>query len=287
MLYYAIALGSAIIPRLPLWACYTMADGAGSIAYVTAFSARANIQRNLAVVMGCPEASISVRIAAWRAFRNNAKNWVDTLRLGSVSKEEIEHRLTVPNWPAFVESADSGEGLLLLCMHLGNIDLVGQLIAARGYKLTVPVEEMGDRRLFDRAQALRQQLGIDTVPLAQAPRKALTALKRGEVVAVLCDRRIGTAGVDVTFFGRNTTVSKGPAWMARKSKARVLIGYGVRSSSDKFAGYVHGPLELQRTDDEDADIKKNTQTIMAALESCIAQFPEQWVMFAPVWDGHG
>ena len=283
VLYVALSLGSWIIPRLPKWLVRAMAQGAGAIGYVVAKGPRHNIQDNLAVVMRMPSSSATVRWNALLAFQNNARNWCDTLRLEATSRRDIESIVNVEGWERLQRCLTLGNGVILLGLHLGNFDIVGQIVAARGLTMTVPVEEMEPAALFRRIQTLRQSLGINTVPLSAGPRPLLAALKRNEIVGILCDRNTSDSGVAVRFFGRTAIVSKGPAWLASLSDAPVLMGVGIRQSDDRFRGFVSGPLPIKRSGNRREDHRANAQTVISAAESWIGQYPDQWLMFANVW----
>jgi KDO2-lipid IV(A) lauroyltransferase len=283
VLFLALTVGSWIVVRIPKRVMYALAAATGSIAYVVAVRPRRNVQNNLAHVTGASPTSLTVRSAALRAFQNNAKNWCDTLRLVKTSREDIEKSLHVEGWEKIEAALGQGQGLILVGLHLGNIDIVGQIVAARGLKFTVPVETMKPPALFRRVQRLRQMFGIKTVPLSAGPRPLLAALHRNEVVGVMCDRNIGGSGVEIEFFGRPATVSKGPAWLAGLSNAPVLMGVGIRRPDNGFAGFVTGPLDIVRTGDRHADHLANAQTIMTTAESLIKRHPDQWLMFAEVW----
>lgn len=254
------------------------------LAYTFSFRARRAVQNNLAVVVSSPPTSTTVRRTALRAFQYNSKNWIDSLRLGTISKEEIERRVTVEGWDLLEDAMNSKRGVILIGMHVGNIDIVGQILAARGYPITVPVEPVRPESLFLRTQKLRQSLGIRTIIATNSARALLRDLKEGRVVGITADRNLATGGIAVDFFGQTATVSKAPAWLVTYSSAPVFVGTGVRQADESFAGRVE-PLDVSRTGNRAKDLELNAQLIISAAESRIHEHPEQWCMFVPVWNG--
>lgn len=204
------------------------------------------------------------------------------LRLGSVHPEEIERRVEVEGWENLDRAADEGLGVILVGLHLGNTDVVGQIVAARGHEMTVPVEPVRPESLFRRTQALRQSLGIRTVPAATSTRVLLSALKAGGVVGIMADRNITQTGLRLAFFGQPALISKGPAWLARRSGSPVLIGTGIRLPGGRFRGAIQR-LSFQQTEDAAADYVANTRTMLRAAECRIRQHLDQWSMFISVW----
>jgi KDO2-lipid IV(A) lauroyltransferase len=259
-----------------------MASAAGTLAYLVSFGARRAIQDNLSVVLSRPPSSPTVRRTALAAFHNNSKNWVDSLRLASTSKSEVERRVHVEGWEIFEQAVREGKGVVLIGMHLGNIDVVGQIIAARGYPITVPVERMKPEELFRRTQALRQSLGIRTVPADGSGRELVRALRAGQVVGILADRNTGGSGSEVEFFGRPTHVSRGPAWLASRLDAAVLVGVGIRGPGGTFKAKVEA-VPVERSGDPAALPDINARIIIRCVEARVREHPEQWCMFANVW----
>ena len=49
--------------------------------------------------------------------------------------------------------------------------------------------------------------------------------------------------------------------------------------------YVDGnpPMSMVRTGDTEADADTNLRRILAEIEDFIRQWPDQWMMFVPVW----
>jgi lauroyl/myristoyl acyltransferase len=52
----------------------------------------------------------------------------------------------------------------------------------------------------------------------------------------------------------------------------------------RYQGLVAPPLALQHTRDSEADDRENARRLAATMESFISRFPDQWLVFAPVWE---
>lgn len=281
--YLSISLGSWLVTRLSLKNAYRLGAVLGILGYVLSATARRNIQGNLAVVFGRQTRDVIVRWTALRAFMNNGQNWIDSLRLEKTTAAELESRVRLDHWDVVETATSEGKGVIVLGMHLGNVDLVGQLIAARGYQVTIPVEVVKPEALFRKMQRLRQRFGIHAIDASRSGRQLLRSLKAEHITAIMVDRNLSTSGVRVRLFGRETTVSKGAAWLVSKSDAPVLIGTGIRRRDGSFDVAVLR-LPVRRTGNLQADEHANAQIIMNASEALIRQHPNQWAMFAPVWE---
>lgn len=282
-LYVALRCAHALLPYLPLSLAYLLADLAGLVAFAVVPSARRSICQNLSVVTGKSAGSRAVRRLARDAFANDAKNWVDTMRIRRVSDQEIRQAVEIEGWDRLESALAAGKGLILVTMHLGNYDLVGQVITARGHRLTIPVERMQPEALFHLLTQERRSKGIDVVPIKEAPRAMLRALRAGEIVALAGDRNVAGRTVDVEFFGRPTALPRGAVSLARRTGAPIVVGAGVRLPSRLFHGYVSEPIDIVKTTDAESDDLENAQRLARVMESFVARFPGQWLVFTRVW----
>lgn len=283
LLYGLLLLAARVLPLIPLRWAYRLADLAGLLAFYLVPPARRGICANLAVVTGLPEGSAAVRGLARKAFANDAKNWIDTLRIRRVRHGEVERSLRLEGWERVVEALQAGKGAIIVTMHLGNFDLVGQVVTERGYRLVVPVERMRPAVLFRRLTEARESRGIKLVPTRQAPREMLHTLRDGGIVGLAGDRGPAKGSVMVSLCGRPARLPRAAAALARRTGAPVLLGVGIRQDDGTYLGFVRGPLEMVRTDQAERDERINVQRIAHAMEEFLQRFPEQWLAFSPVW----
>jgi KDO2-lipid IV(A) lauroyltransferase len=283
-LYLALRLAALLLPLLPFRVASALASVAGWCAYLLFPIPRRQISRNLSIVLGAPASSPLVRRAARTAFQNDARNWVDTLRIGRIQLEDIERALEIEpgGWERLVAAHEEGNGVILVTLHLGNYDLVGQLLALRGYALTVPVEHMRPPALYDFLTRERRSQGINTVPVEQAPRALLRAIRAGEMVAIAGDRAAAGRRVEVQLFGHTAALPRGPVSLARRTGAPVIVACGVRRDGG-YRGIVSDQVPIQRTGDAEADDRENAQRLAGVFEDVISRFPDQWLMFDNPW----
>ena len=282
-LYLALRLASPVVPRLPLQLCYGVATFIGNCAYLLLPGPRAAIRANLARVMNMPRESDEVKTKARQAFQNDAKNWIDTLRISTVSDEDIVNSLEVEGWQHLEAAIRGGQGVIMVAMHLGNFDLVGQYLAIRGGRLTIPVERMQPERLFAFLLERRRSKGINVVPMDQGPREMLKALKAAEIVAVMTDRNVAGRGISVEFFGAETLLPRAPVSLARHSAAPLLVCGAVRMPGAKFLGFVSAPVATVHSSNSARDDRDNLRRLASIMEQYVGRFPEQWLMFTPLW----
>ncbi len=279
LLYVLLRLVAWLLPRVPDELAYGVAGMVGQAAYYVMRSARHAILGNLSIVMALPPTHRVVRKAARNAFGNDAKNWVDTLRIRGATEQVLRERVKVDGWENLDHALREGKGAILLGLHLGNFDLVGQILMERGYGLTVPVERMKPEYLFRFVTEGRRSLGMNLVPIDRAPRELPRAIRAGKVVGLFGDRNVAGKAVCVNFFGKPALLPRGAVALARLTGAPILLAYGIRLSGETFHGFVGTPIWVAR----DADDTEEVSRLVPAMEHAIDSFPDQWLAFQPVW----
>jgi KDO2-lipid IV(A) lauroyltransferase len=87
--------------------------------------------------------------------------------------------------------------------------------------------------------------------------------------------------VPVRLFGDWTTLPAGPATLAARTSALILPVVARRLDGGTYEPYMYEPIEV--ADTSPAAIGQATQDIADALEHMIAEAPEQWYTFKPMW----
>jgi KDO2-lipid IV(A) lauroyltransferase len=282
-LYLGLRAAALVLPALPARAGYALASFFGTCAYLLFPIPRRALAENLSHVLHAPSGSRAVQRAVRHAFQNDARNWVDTLRITRLTPTQILGAVEVDGWENLEAATAEGRGVVLATIHLGNFDLVGQVLAARGYRVTVPVERMTPEPLFRFLLKLRTSQGIRAIEARRAPRQMLSALKRGELVGVAADRGVGGKEVEVEFFGQRARVPRGAISLARHTGAPLVLGVGVRIAPGRFRGFVTEPMHLSRGQGG-ADEEEMARRLAHLMEHFILRYPDQWLMFSRVWE---
>lgn len=287
-LYVALRLAGALLPLVPLRLAYALATLAGALAYRLLRGPRRAIEGNLAVVLGAAPSSREVQRAGQQAFAYDAMNWVDTLRIGRLSRQQVRDLIEVQGWEHLEGALLEHKGVILVTLHLGNFDFVGQIFAARGIRLIMPVEHMQPEKLFAMLAEQRASQGIRVVPVERAAWEMARALKAGDVVGIAGDRAVAGQTLAVEFFGRPAALPAGAVSLAARTGAPLLLAIGLRrpphgttlGPKAGYLGVISPPLSLTHARDATAE---NLRVLARAMEDVIRRYPEQWLVFTPVW----
>jgi phosphatidylinositol dimannoside acyltransferase len=229
---------------------------------------------------------IRLRRSVQEAFDSYTRYWLESFRLPHLSAGVVERGLNIDGYHHVTDALEQGNGVILALPHLGGWEWAGRRMVDLGHGLTVVVEEIDPPELFEWFTELRRDLGMNVVPLgSSAAKEVLAALKRNDIVCLLCDRDIQRTGVEVEFFGERTTIPAGPATLALRTGAPLLpTAVYFTDRTDGHLGVVRPPISLHRSDEGmRADVQRVSQDLVVELEHLIRRAPQQWHLFQPNW----
>jgi KDO2-lipid IV(A) lauroyltransferase len=219
-----------------------------------------------------------------QAFDSYARYWMESFRLSHTDRAALEAGMSWEGVGHVEDGLAAGNGVIMALPHLGGWDFGGAWFATAGYPATVVVETLEPPELFEWFADFRRSLGLTVVPHGpQAGTAVLGALRRNELVGLVCDRDLERNGIDVEFFGERTTLPAGPATLALRTGA-VLLPTAVYFEGSGHHGIVRPPIDTTRSGDGlRADVARITQVLAHELEALIRRAPEQWHLLQPNW----
>lgn len=261
----------------------------GSLGYWPFGIRRGVVEKHL--IQAFPERDLAwVRRTARLAYAHLGREMMAMLRLARASREEVLASTEVAGFDALRAAIEDGRGAIVVTGHLGNWEIGGASLAARGIPLDV-VAQRQTNPLFDRMVVeARERLGMRVIERTQAPRLALRALREGRAVAFVADQDARRAGVFVPFFGQLASTPRGPAVMALRTGAPVFLATCVRMG-DGYRGEIRqiphpaggGTGPGVRGAGADAAILELTAAFTRGLEEAVRANPEQYFWHHRRW----
>jgi Kdo2-lipid IVA lauroyltransferase/acyltransferase len=217
-------------------------------------------------------------------YRHLGREVVAMLRLSRLDRKGVLAATEIDDavWQTYLEALEEGRGAILATGHYGNWEMAAAAVAARGHPIEAIVKRQSNRLVDERIEAARRALGIETVDMREAPRRIPRALAAGRTIGIVADQDARRAGVFVPFFGVPASTHRGPALFALRLNAP-LFGAVARRLPDGRYRVVAERLEVERTDDLEADVTRLTTALARHLEKEIREDPAQYFWLHKRW----
>jgi KDO2-lipid IV(A) lauroyltransferase len=281
--YAALRGAVAAMERLSFERAGVLGEHIGQLGYAPLKIRRAVVEKQLTAVF--PEKSPDeVERIARAAYGHLGRTTIETAVLPSYSRSEILDLFEdVHGWSIVEERLARGKGLIVVTGHLGNWELGGAYLAARGLPIDAVARHMNNP-LFDRyLTATRQRIGMTVVHDDQAVKRVPRSLRSGRAVAFLVDQgAVGLASSWVPFFGRYAKTPRGPAVFALRLGAPIVFGVALRQPSGRYA-LTFEPIDVEDTGDRESDVDRIVTEYTATLERWVRRAPEQYLWHHRRW----
>lgn len=272
--------------RLPLPVLYRIMAVVAWAAYYLAARARRSVWDNLRHVMPPGTPKREMRKAARQVFRNVALYYADTAHLPWTDIDDFFHRRLVIHGleEHLMPAVASGRGVIMMSAHFGNPELAVQALTVVGvhvFALTEPLRPPSLSRLMDRFRASK---GHSFAPVSVASvKRVIKTLRSGGVVALMADRDIEGPRALLPFCGHDAYMPTGPMEVALRTGAVVVPSFSRRRNRYIIEAYMEEPLELERTGDLEADVRRNALRFLERFERRLRAEPGQWAVLEAVW----
>ena len=281
--YYALRGAVAALDRLSISRAAAVGEWLGALGYRPIGVRRAVVERQVrAAFPGLGEADVQ-RIAR-ESYESLGRTTIETAVLPAFSREQVIAMFSrVDGWDIVERAMAAGRGVLFVTGHLGNWELAGSFMAARG----IPIEAVARRMqnpLFDRyLTETRKRIGMAVIHDADAVRRVPRAMRENHAVAFLVDQgAVGLASTWVPFFGRYAKTPRGPAVFALRLGAPVIFGAALRQPDGRYVlGFEE--VKVQPTGDREADVDRIVAEYTATLERWIRRAPGQYFWHHRRW----
>jgi len=281
--YYGIRGSVAALRRLSFRRASAIGERIGVLGYRPFGIRRAVVERQVgAAFPGLTEPEVA-RIAR-ASYASLGRTTIETALLPTYSREEvIELVERTDGWEHVEQALALGRGLMVVTGHLGNWELGGSYVAARGIPLEAVARRM-ENPLFDAyLNETRRRIGMTVIHDADAVRRVPRAMREDHAVAFLVDQgAVGLASTWVPFFGRYAKTPRGPAVFALRLKTPLLFACSLRQPDGRFVIHFE-PVPIETTGTLDADVDRIVASYTSTLERWVRRAPEQYFWHHRRW----
>jgi KDO2-lipid IV(A) lauroyltransferase len=152
-------------------------------------------------------------------------------------------------------------------------------------------EKLSNQKITYWFTDLRADFGIEVVLATgstEVMRSLEAALAANKAVALLSDRDLKGRGVQVRFFGEDTTLPPGPATLSIRTGAPLLPVASYYDGDNGYRVVVRPAIPIPEEGTRSEKVRQMTQALAVEMESLIRAAPEQWHLVQPNWPSdHG
>jgi KDO2-lipid IV(A) lauroyltransferase len=255
----------------------------GTFGYMVSARYRRVADKNLRLAYGDAMTEAERRRIIRRVFQNFGSAMFEFLKVPSMSADEVRRMVPVSqeHFDHVNAALARGKGVILISAHIGNWELLARRGAMEGYKLAVVVRQSPDDGLNEVTDYIRESGGYEVYARGDSAKTVLKRLHSGGVIAILPDQK--SEDVFVPFFGRLTGTVAGPAVLALKTGAPIVMMFCLRSPDGAYIIESAPDVDITPTGDLDADRTRVMADVTAAIEDVIRRYPDQWLWVHDRW----
>ncbi|NJN51283.1 MAG: hypothetical protein HC809_05395 [Gammaproteobacteria bacterium] len=265
-----------MIGRLPLSFGYAIADALTPLHYHLFRRRRSAVLANLRVA-DPGRSALEQRATARRIMRSYNRTVFEFFRLPRIAADDLEHAIEMIGLEHVERARQGGRGVIVTSCHIGNWELGAVQLARHGYPVTAVAGNQFGRWLGADVRAAKERLAVSTVAPEDGFRKLWRALARNEVVALMVDGDIFSAGSYCDFLGQRTPWPAGPGVLSARTGAPIVSAYCERLAPGKFRIRFEAPLRT------DATASELNATVATTSGDHVSTHLDQWCIFRRLW----
>jgi len=179
----------------------------------------------------------------------------------------------------------NGRGVILFTGHVGAWELTSFGLSLFGRPLSFLVRRIDNSKVETLVERARTRLGNRTIDKRSAAREMLQVLQTGGTLGILVDLNTQEReGLFVDFFGVKASTTFLVAKLALRTGAVVLPVFAPWDQQNgRFIVKIDEPLTLDRTNDEEEDVHRLTQSFTLIVENYVRRYPDQWLWIHRRW----
>jgi KDO2-lipid IV(A) lauroyltransferase len=274
--YYAMRATIAALRALPWNIACKIGERLGELGYRPLGIRKRVVEKQVAAAF--PELNHDAVVdLARESYRHLGRAFIETALLDAVGRQGVLDLVElVQGWEIVEDVMAKGRGAVLVTGHIGNWELAGAYVAARGIPLDAIVRGMANPLFDTYVNKARDAVGMTVVHDQDAVRRTPRSLRAGRAVAFVADQGVlGLASTYVPFFGRPAKTPRGAAVFALRFEVPVIFVVALRQPNGRFRVVVER-IEARRTGNMDRDVDAIVASFTQHLEKRVRAVPAQY-----------
>jgi len=274
--YYAMRATIGALRALPWEMACKMGERLGELGYRPLGIRKRVVEKQIAAAF--PELNHDAVVdLARESYRHLGRTFIETALLDSLGRQGVLDLVElVQGWEIVDDVMSKGRGAVMVTGHIGNWELAGAYVAARGIPLDAIARGMANP-LFDAyVNKAREAVGMTVVHDRDAVRRTPRSLRAGRAVAFVADQGVlGLASTYVPFFGRPAKTPRGAAVFALRFEVPVIFVVALRQPNGRYRIIVER-IEARRSGNMDRDVDAIVASFTEHLEKWVRAVPAQY-----------
>jgi KDO2-lipid IV(A) lauroyltransferase len=264
---------------LPLRFSYFLAQGIGYLGFHVFRFRRDIVMENLQIAFGLEMNERQRTELAARSYQQIAMTFLE-LMIAPRFRKQIRQILLPEYRQLFQVFLRQGRGLVVVSGHLGNWEFQGAAVpAGLEEPFTVAAVQQSNPHINHFITARRNAMGMQVAGTKEAMKLLVRALRNQQAIGMVADQSAAPrVAVFVDFFGKIAATMPGPAQLALKYGAPMVVCAAVRIGPGRFKMLAQ-EVEIKPED----TIETLTQRHVKILEGFIRQYPEQYYWLHKRW----
>ncbi|KOY85130.1 hypothetical protein AD998_02255 [bacterium 336/3] len=265
---------------LPLSILYLMADFLYFLAFYVIGYRKEVVWQNLKNAFP-NKTDKELKIIQKDFYKHLAEVFIETLKILSISKKELEKRFVVRNIEILKERLDEGKTVLVLTAHLFNWEWLSLITSLKQpYSVHFVYQELSSKFFDNLMLKIRTHFGGQPLKMQNILKDVLQNHNQARIVALLADQSPAGNEKDhwTDFLNQDTAFFAGAEKIATKLQLPVVFGGATRLKRGHYELYFEEIYHPQEKSDN-----KITENYVRALEAQIQKTPANWLWSHKRW----
>jgi KDO2-lipid IV(A) lauroyltransferase len=234
---------------------------------------------NITLALGSEYSSRDIKNICRLAYANIATTMLEIVRLPK-KKELLLRMVEVSNPILVADCLRRNRPLIIVSAHFGSWEIAMATVTSSVPDSVVMAALMSNPYVDAYITRLRSQFGKASMVKKHSStiKPLIQALRNNKVVGLISDQDAGEEGVFVEFFGRPTSTPVGPAQLALRYNASIVLSMARRTGPGRYR------LQLDEVEVKEGEtVATITQRYTSMIERTIRQYPDQYFWMHRRW----
>jgi KDO2-lipid IV(A) lauroyltransferase len=204
-------------------------------------------------------------------------------RFRRLSRRELMGMIDVEGIEHLDAALSHGKGAVLFSGHFGNWELLGALLARRGYPLHVTDTNHSNELTHRIISGLRFGQGMKVIAPSEPSSRITGLLSENKFVSYLADQDARRDGIFVDFLGRPASTVRGPAIFSIRKRCPIVALFLLRRGLDRHLAVIEEPIWPDPRLKGREAVRDLTQRYTRILEKHIRERPGQYFWMHRRW----